>query len=239
MITLYAFGPMLGIPDLSAPCMKAHFLLKMAGLDYRLDRGGFNKAPKGKLPYIDDDGTLVPDSTFIRWHIEEKYKFDFDKGLSPVERADAWAYEKLCEDNLYFAILHARWIDDANFARGPGKFFDDAPAVLRPFIKAMVRRTVRRSLHLQGTGRHTPAEIARIAAHGIDAIATKLGDKPWLMGDEPCGADASVLSTIVSILCPAFETPLRDATERHANLVAYRDRGLSRWLPEFAGENRR
>ena len=32
MITLHVFGPKLGLPDLSPPCMKAHILLKLAGL---------------------------------------------------------------------------------------------------------------------------------------------------------------------------------------------------------------
>jgi glutathione S-transferase len=233
MITLYAFGPNMGLPDLSPPCMKAATLLRMAGLDYRLDRSGLRKAPKGKLPYIDDDGVIIADSTFIRWHLEEKYKIDFDKTLTAIERGQAWAFEKLCEDNLYFSLVHTRWIDDANFARGPARFFDAVPAPLRPFVKAMIRRKIRQSLHMQGTGRHTPAEIARLAITGVDAIAAQIGDKPWLMGNEPCAADASVHATVSGLLCPAFQTPVRDAAEAHPNLIAYRDRGLARWYPEL------
>jgi hypothetical protein len=56
MITLYMFGPYFGLPDASPFVMKAEVLLKMAGLSYAIDTGGFNKAPKGKLPYIADDG---------------------------------------------------------------------------------------------------------------------------------------------------------------------------------------
>ena len=61
MITLYGFGPAFGLPDPSPFVMKAELLLKMSGLAYRIDTSGFNKAPKGKLPYIDDDGAKVPD----------------------------------------------------------------------------------------------------------------------------------------------------------------------------------
>jgi glutathione S-transferase len=235
MITLHVFGPMIGLPDPSSPCMKAHILLKMAGLDYRADTKGFGKAPKGKQPYIVDDGQVIADSTFIRWHLEEKYKVDFDKGLSLAERGQAWAFEKLCEDNIYFAVGNARWLDDGNFAKGPAHFFDDAPAALRPLIRTMVRRKVRRSLYMQGMGRHATAEINRIAIRGIDAIAAQLGDKPWLMGPEPCSADAIVHATVTGLLCPVFETPLRGATERHANLVAYSRRGMQRWFPEMKG----
>lgn len=233
MITLYTFGPRFGLPDPSPPCMKAEVLLKMAGLPYTLDHTGFTKAPKGKLPYIDDDGVKVPDSAFIRWHLETKYALDLDKGLTQAERGQAWAFERLCEDNLYFAVSNARWLDDENFARGPAHFFDEAPVLLRPVIRTLIRRRVRQTLFLQGLGRHSTADINRIAIRGIDAIAGHLGDKPWLMGAEPCSADASVFATITGLLCPLFETPLLAATQRHANLVAYRDRGLARWYPGF------
>lgn len=116
MITLYAFGPAFGLPDPSPFVTKAEMLLKLSRLAYRVDTGGFRKAPKGKLPYIDDDGTIVADSTFIRLHLERKHGIDFDAGLDAERRAVAWATEKMCEDHLYWAVVRDRWIDDANFA---------------------------------------------------------------------------------------------------------------------------
>ena len=46
-------------------------LLKFAGLEYQEERSIPSNAPKGKVPYIDDEGTTVADSTFIRFHIEK------------------------------------------------------------------------------------------------------------------------------------------------------------------------
>lgn len=63
MITLYSFGPGFGLPDPSPFVTKAEVLLKMAELPYRSDTTGFKKAPKGKLPYIDDGGEIISDST--------------------------------------------------------------------------------------------------------------------------------------------------------------------------------
>ena len=59
MITLYGFGPAFGLPDPSPFVIKVEVLLKMAGLEFRTDANGFRKAPKRKLPYIDDGGTIV------------------------------------------------------------------------------------------------------------------------------------------------------------------------------------
>jgi glutathione S-transferase len=156
MITLYTFGPFFGLPDPSPFVIKAMLLLKLAGLPYREDRGGFRKAPKGKLPYINDDGLIVADSTFIRFHIEKKYGFDFGAGLIPEQKAVAWASEKMCEERLYWAGVATRWLDDANFAKGPAQFFKVVPLPFRPIVQSLVRRKVKKTLKLQGFGRHTP-----------------------------------------------------------------------------------
>ena len=154
MITLESFGPAFGLPDPSPFVTKAEMLLKMAGLPYAVDTSGFNKAPKGKLPYIIDNGEIIADSTFIRWHIETKYNIDFDRGLSAEQRAIAWAFEKMLEEHLYWAFVHARWMIDANFEKGPRNFFNKIPAPIRPFLIPVIRRKVRRALYGQGFGRH-------------------------------------------------------------------------------------
>jgi glutathione S-transferase len=82
MITLRTFGPYFGLPDASPFVIKAMLLLKFAGLEYQEERSIPSNAPKGKLPYVNDEGTILADSTFIRFHIEKKYGFDFDAGLN-------------------------------------------------------------------------------------------------------------------------------------------------------------
>jgi glutathione S-transferase len=44
------------------------------------------------------------------------------------------------------------------------------------------------------------------------------------MGEKPCGADATVFAFVANSLAPVFDTPIRTAAERHANLAAYKDR---------------
>src|SRR4051794_3769443 len=97
MITLYGFGPYLGMPDGSPYCMKAEILLRMAGLAYAKAVARPDQGPKGKLPFLDDAGEVVADTSFIRAHIERKYGFDFDRGLDKTERAEAWAIERMIE----------------------------------------------------------------------------------------------------------------------------------------------
>jgi glutathione S-transferase len=234
MITLHVFGPAFGLPDPSPFCTKADMLLKLSGLPYKAVPGNLNKAPKGKLPVMNDDGAVIADSTFIRQHLEAKHGIDFDKGLTPEQKGIAWAVEKMLEDHLYWAVVSERWMDDANFDRGPRYFFNAAPAPIRPLVIAMVRRKVKRNLWGQGLGRHSRPELVQLGTRAIDALAGILGDKPYLTGATPCGADAALAAFVMSLLCPLFTTELRTATERHANLVAYAARIRAEFYPELA-----
>ena len=100
----------------------------------------------------------VGDSTFIRAHIEKEHGFDFDKGLTAEQRAQAWAIERMLEDHLYFAIVHARWLDDENWEKGPIRFFDGAPEG----VALAARQRVREKLEHHGLGKHSDAEIAEL-----------------------------------------------------------------------------
>jgi glutathione S-transferase len=238
VITLYNFGPAFGLPDPSPFVMKTETLLKMAKLPYRTDASGFAKAPKGKLPYIEDDGEVIADSTFIRWHLEKKYRIDFDEGLDPVQRATAWAFEKMAEDHLYWVTVNDRWTDEENFRRGPIRFFDRVPAPMRPIVAAMIRRRVRASLRAHGMGRHSGDEILALATKSVNSIADFLGDKRFFLGAEPTGADATIFAFACAILCPHFVATSRTVGERRENLRRYVGRMTARFYPgieELAG----
>ena len=70
MLTLHIFGPAYGLPEGSPFGIKAIMLLKLAGLPFETKRSDLRKAPRRKLPVLDDDGEIIPDSTFIRMHLE-------------------------------------------------------------------------------------------------------------------------------------------------------------------------
>ncbi|KWR87174.1 glutathione S-transferase C-terminal domain-containing protein [Cupriavidus sp. IDO] len=236
MITLYTFGAAFGLPDASPFVTKAEMLLKLAGLPYQTRRGSLRRAPKGKLPYLDDMGRIVADSTMIRWHIEKTYHIDFDAGLTPAERGIAWAAEKLMEDHLYWAVARVRWLDPGNFEKGPAQFFRGVPAPVRGLAERLVRYKVKKTLWGQGLGRHNEEELVALANKGVTSVCDILGDKRYLMGDKPCGADATLFAFGGSLLCPVFDTPIRTAAEGHANLVAYMERMRAEFYPDMAAQ---
>ncbi len=233
MLTLYTFGPAFGLPDASPFVAKALTLLKMSGLDFETDTKGFNKAPKGKLPYLKDGDQIIADSTFIRLHLEDKHGIDFDKGLDDSRRAVGWAFDKLCEDHLYWSVVHSRWMDDDNFNAGPKKFFDAAPRLIRPLITRTVRRKIAKNLHGHGFGRHNDEERQLLATRGVKAIADYLADKPYFLGDDVTGTDATIFAFVNCGLCTRFRAPMRTALEGHKNIKAYNERMKNRFFPEL------
>jgi glutathione S-transferase len=225
MITLYKFGPFLGTPDSSPFVIKAMLLLKLAGASYREVQGIPFKAPHKFLPYIEDGGVTVADSTLIRFHLQKIFNIDFDADLSAEQKAISWAVERMCEDHLYFAMLDMRWMDKSNFKKGLGRhMFGVIPAPARPFVKSKLIGMNAKRLLGHGIGRHARQQIVEFAIRDVDALAAILGDKPFLMGDKPCAADAFFFGIVTSILTPPLDSPIRLAMQKHANLVAYRDR---------------
>ena len=234
MITLYGFGPGFGLPEISPFVTKTEVQLKMAGLPYRREKAKPTASPKGQLPFIEDDGEVIADSTFIRAHLEGKYGFDFDAPLSLQDRARAWAFERMIEHHLYWAMVGARWVDPENFAKGPAHLFDAAPEHLREKLREDAQFRVAENYLLSGLGRHAPDEDVDLAVRSLLALSVQLGDKPYLMGDSPCGTDATAFGALAGILTPFFDSQLRERTDRFENLSAYVDRMMVRYFPDFA-----
>ncbi len=234
MLKLQMFGTAFGLPDPSPFAMKGEMLLKLAGVEYATEIGDVRKAPKGKMPVLIDGDTAIPDTTFIRFHLEDTHGIDFDKGLSARDRGIAWSVEKMLEESLYFAVMHERWAIDENFDRGPRMFFDSIPAPVRGILVRMIRKQVIRNLWGQGTGRHSRAEICRLAARILTSLSDVMGDNKYLMGSHTCGADASVFPFVAGSLCPVFDSEVLTHARSHKNLVDYNQRMMAEFYPDLA-----
>ena len=231
-LTLYVTRAGFDLPDTSPFVLKTEVQLQMAGLAYARVSAIPPQAPKGKLPYIDDHGAVVTDSTFIRAHVERTCGIDLDAGLDAVQRAQAWAIERMLEDHLYFAMVWFRWIDPDNFARGPAQFANDAPEAERAAVRQAMQDRKRADLHAQGIGRHAPAQIAELGGRSIDALAHWLDGRRYVMGDTLTAVDATAFAVLASVATPFFDTPLRAAVAAHPHLTGYVDRMMRHFYPD-------
>lgn len=235
MITLYQFAPDWGLPNTSSFCLKLETYLRMAQLPFEIAANvDLKKAPKGKLPYITDQGKTIADSNLIIEYLKATYGDPLDEHLSRSDRAIALAMQRLIEENLYWAVVYSRWQDPVNWQTTKATYFSDLPPVLKTLIPMQARSQILQSLKGHGIGRHTPTEIYQIGITDLNALSDFLADKPFLMGDRPTTVDASAYGLLANILWVPMESPLKERATALSNLSAY----CQRMKAKFYGDER-
>lgn len=74
-IKLFVFPRMFAIPNLSPFCCKLETWLRVAKIPYVVvETGDPRTAPRRKLPYIEDEGVRIADSSLIVDHLSRKPK---------------------------------------------------------------------------------------------------------------------------------------------------------------------
>jgi glutathione S-transferase len=232
MIKLYQFEPAFGLPNASPFCMKLETYLRMAGVPFQIappNMQDLRKAPKGKMPFIDDNGKIIADSTFIIDYLKTTYINNnggdkLDNWLSAEQKAVALGFQRLMEENLYWVMVHTRWLEPTGWAVIKTVFFDKMPAPFRWFVPALARRGLIKAMHGHGIGRHSPAEIHEIGKRDITAIAEFLGNKPYFMGEQPSTIDATVYAFAANLVYVPIASPLKTQAEKYPQLKAYCER---------------
>lgn len=222
MITLYTFAEGFGQFSYSPFCTKAAWLLNLAEVPWeRKNMNDPRKMPLGKLPAIGlQDGTIIPDSDNIRAYLEEQ-GFDFDAGLSLRDKASSRAFIRMAEEHIYFHQVMDRWGDDANWAVIRQEYFGFLPALLRGIITSKLRKDLMQTMHGMGLGRLTAAQRLERIEPDLAAISAQLGERPFLFGETPTAADATVGAMIGAITASPVPTPLSRRVSGDSILSAY------------------
>ena len=233
MLILHQFQRTWGIPNLSPFCCKIETYLRMADIDYEIRPTLPFRAPKGKLPYIDDDGLTLADSRFIISHLKSSYK-DLDNELTHSESAISIAMQRLLEEHLFWIALYSRWqYTDDNWKINKQAIFGGLPPVIRDMVANRWRQKIKQQIFGHGTGRHRPEEIFALGQHDIDALSAHLGNQPYFLGDQPTALDASAFGLLINIIGCPIESPLKDFGLSKTNLVDYVARVGQEFYPEL------
>lgn len=229
---LTAYASHFGEPSGSPFCVKAICLLEVAGAQWQLSKNvDPRKAPKQKLPTLTDNGKTIADSDAIREYLEEAFDMDFDDGLSAEQRAISRAFIRMIEENLYFGIVCDRWINDENWPHIRKAYFSEIPKLINGFITKKIRQQAIGSTMGQGMGRHSEQERFERCKKDIDAIATLLGDKPFLFGTTPKAADISAIPFLRAMAGAPVATLSSRYINAHDTLPAYLQRGKDAFYP--------
>ncbi len=228
--TLYGWGPMFDCPSPSPFVMKADVQLQMLGVEYDYGFADLASVPKAKAPYVRDGDTLIEDSNFIRQKYETRDGPNFSTGLTRDQMVTSWALERMVEGDLRSIMVMERWMKDDNFNKGPRMFFAGVPEAHREVVITSARDAIKTGAASSGLDKHSEEERMMLASMDLAAVSMQLGDKPFLFGDEPTVADASVGAHIIACATEFFDSPLPGVVRKFSNLVPYSERMAERFL---------
>ena len=240
MIKLHQGQRWRNLPNLSPPCVKLETWLRMAAIPYESAPPDLAEAPKGKVPFIEDAGMKIGDSTLIVEHFKRTYGKDLDVGLRPEEREISLAFRRMLKENTYWVFIYGLYVDPRTSPVWK-EILAEVVAILginsRNVFEAWYEQYIsnyKAQIHGHGMGRHTAEEVYQIGIADLAAVADFLGDKPFFMGETPTTADAAVYAYTTTLLEIPLETPVRAYGLGRDNLVRYCQRMRERFYPELA-----
>ena len=121
-IKLFQFPRMFGIPNLSPFCCKLETWLRIARVRYEVvDTPDPRKGPKGKLPFIEDAGMRIADSSLIIDHLVKTRGVDPDAHLNDSQRAIALLVQRTLEEHYAFVLAYTHLVrEEGCSTRAPG-----------------------------------------------------------------------------------------------------------------------
>jgi len=233
-IRLFQFPRRFDIPNLSPFCCKLETWLRIAGIPYEVvDTPDPRKGPKGKLPFIEDAGMRIADTSIIVDHLKKTRGVDPDARLDASQRAIALLVQRTLEEHYAFVLAYTHLVRDEGFRHTRDRF-DSVPAIVRPLVLRSVQGQIKKALWQQGILRHSDAEIVELALRDWRAVLEVMSEGSFFFGDEPTGIDAVVFGALATSVLTPIESPIRDFLRSQPACVAYAVRMRTRFFPELA-----
>lgn len=232
MIELHTMASAWRLPTFTPFGLKILTYMRLADIPFRtVVEHDPRRSPKGKLPWIRDGKRVIADSGFIVDYLAAEHGRLLDDWLTVRQRFLLHATRRMLEESLCFSILYFRWTDDRTFAEATSELFRGVPGPARWMLARLVRRRILRDLWGQGIGRHSREEVAKLGGDDLDALAGILGEKPYIMGEQPCSLDASAAAFLSVLLRVPLDNELAARAREHKNLVTYEARMAERCYP--------
>lgn len=221
MIKLFQFPSCWNLPNASPFCMKLETYLRMAKIPYQnIYIANPAKGPKGKLPFIEDNGQRIADSGLVIDYLKKTYH-DTDKYLTLIQKSQGVVIQRTLEEHLYWVIVFSRWCDPINWPATKNEFFRGLPAPIKWFLPNKINKKMKDVLYAQGLGRHSAVDIYQLGISDLMALSTLLGNQLFILGNEPTSIDASCYAFLANILFTPISSPLQEFAKSQMNFIDY------------------
>jgi glutathionyl-hydroquinone reductase len=93
--------------------------------------------------------------------------------------------------------------------KGLSDILDMPPSALNAFYQSVNLR-MKTNSWAQGVGRHSQDEVIELMKKDLLAVSDFLGEKRYLLGDEPCEEDCSIFGLLVQVIYCAPGCPYEE-----------------------------
>ena len=229
MIELHQFPKLGDVPNSSPFCMKLESYLIAQKIPYQnFYSADLRRSPTGKMPYIKKQDQFYSDSSFIIDLLEKESSAPMQQSLTALEKSQTLAYQRLCEEHLYWALVYSRWVDvstDNNW-RSIVQEGTKLPKLLFGMIFKVMSKNAFRQTYEQGLGRLTKAQIYQKADDDLCALSEFLGQKNYFFNESPSLLDHIVYAVVANIEHTPWQSQLKQQLTKYPNLQAHSARML-------------
>jgi glutathione S-transferase len=199
-------------PSMSPFVLKLETFLRMHDVKYKVDHKVPMNPVTQKSPWITFNGEDVADSQHIMDFLSEKLsllpKYDLD--ANPKDKIVARGLRSILEDHFNFCMVSMRMIH--------GKYEDIAPCfptiinvkMVQKFVIKRIMKSMGSQAKAQGIGRYPKETVLKMANEDLEILSLALGEKNFIMGDEPSELDCAVFAFLVLNLDDFVTKPKND-----------------------------
>ncbi|WP_411870536.1 glutathione S-transferase C-terminal domain-containing protein [Vulcanococcus limneticus] len=220
MLTLYSYPGLFGVADNNGYGLKVFAFLKLAGVPFRHEHlFDASAAPRGQLPYIDDEGVAIGDSDTILAHLSASRQLTIEVELTAAQLDENLQFSRLLDD-LYWVMSFSRWKDERFWPA-----FRDALLTEHSSLDAAgldkARQYNFQRYAAQGIGRFEPEAAYARGLADLALLARRVPPEGFVHGPRPTSADAAIYGFLANIHFSPIPTPLKLFLTAQPNLVRH------------------
>jgi glutathione S-transferase len=220
MLTLYSWPALRGVADNNGYGLKVYAFLRLTGIAFAHEHiFDASKAPRGQLPYIDDDGEIIGDSDTILAHLIRKHRLTIDDGLSPAQH-DTNLMVARTLDNLYWVMSYSRWKDERYWPAFRDLLLREHPALTEDSLLKAKEYNAQR-YHYAGIGRYAPDAAMGRGLADLHVLANLIPADGYVHGATPTSIDGAIYGFIANIYFYPIDTPLKQFVATQDNVTRH------------------
>jgi glutathione S-transferase len=224
-LRVFTFSPDWGLPSVGPFAIKLLAWLELAGIPYeQVVEDNPRKGPKGKNPWIELEGEPIGDSELIIELLENRFGIDLNAELSSEQKAVGLAWRRTFEEHFHQVLEWELFEHPAGATYLRRSLGSKMPPIVGPALFAALRAQFRKQLYARGIGRHTAEIIAAKGRADVDALASFLGERLFLLAERPSTADTAVFGLLAPMVYWPMQTPVATHVKTLKTVVDYCDR---------------